>query len=683
MIFNRKVKIMYQLAVFLVLVALHQVATINLNRHGELKKEEFLELDREVTEYFVNSYEALDNKNITFDKQLLTALRSHRHTIMLNHYDYRYDNYELMRQSAGAKVDENLCKQQLAALVKMSQLDDQLKPLSAINFFESNGRTPAAVLNGNFVWLGSYDTCKRAKIPSHLAKNYLASGANETDIVGRYCVAHIRSKSWPIWDKYFEERLRIRVAVCLPETCHSNLHEESEEIRRDADFLARNNLLNPYNSDGYTTDYLYCLPDDDSPFRQWDTGTKLLAAFTCLWVLILLYTNVKYHKRLATLRELRQSVDIRMIISQRRESTTGEGDKLDTDEEKDLGESKAKAGGQQMSKLEVIGSNSAGSAQQTPIASEIEDNDGEFKPIRSVVLNRKKKNSKSKQSSGIDFVKAFSIQSNLAYLLKRRSSEIEARVKDAKLNQQVLVNQKRLSQQLNAVSRRTSASNEALIKDLQQDEEANGDGQPKVSIVSADEVAHNAQERGSSGKRINMDLFDGIKVFSTFYIVHGHTLMFFFGVITDIRFADERMLDFVLISAFNTLHVVSLFYIMTGALLTYLAFSQRRLKDLLRPSFWILAIASRYLRLLPSYLLVFWFVRHAAVQFGSGPLWFDYRTDSEHVRGFCATESWTTMLTMSSADIKIPYDCVPQSWYLSNDFRTLLILPFYIMLLAK
>ena len=38
---------------------------------------------------------------------------------------------------------------------------------------------------------------------------------------------------------------------------------------------------------------------------------------------------------------------------------------------------------------------------------------------------------------------------------------------------------------------------------------------------------------------------------------------------------------------------------------------------------------------------------------------------------------------MSAADIKIPIGCVPQAWYLSDDFRTLLVLPIYVILLDR
>jgi len=40
------------------------------------------------------------------------------------------------------------------------------------------------------------------------------------------------------------------------------------------------------------------------------------------------------------------------------------------------------------------------------------------------------------------------------------------------------------------------------------------------------------------------------------------------------------------------------------------------------------------------------------------------------------------MWTVSASNVKIPLDCVPQTWYLSDDFRTLMVLPVFIYLLA-
>lgn len=672
------------------------VEAVNLARYDKLSKEELLELDREVTDFYLEKYDQLDTLNVSYDEQILKSMRAQRHTNVLNHYDYIYTDYKTMLNSIGAKVDRKKCEIQLRALVEMSKnLEDT--PLSVRDFFDASSPSAAGVLNGNFVWLGSPATCQRAKISANSSLK-ITKDSEVGEINARFCVAHIKSNSWPDWDKYFEQRLRIRIGICLPESCHSNLYVDSEQIRKDVDYLNRHKLPKPFNGDNYSTTYLYCLPDEDSPHRQIDLGAKLLIGFLFFWLALTLYTNIKYHRRKKLVHRLRNSVDIRMIISEKRDDYDDETEnKISNESDKN----QTSTSSEHLSSLKsnTLSPNMGGNMSQlssagpTPIPSEIEDNDGEFNVIRPVVVTKNpKKRSKSKDlskaetfsksDSGLDFLRAFSIQSNLNYLCKNRINETEARERHSNEQQEVVINSKKFSLSNN----RISASNEALLHDFKKDKS-------KVAIVSNykyDETTSGGLTQDSSDddksmtrKRVNVNIFDGIKVFATAYIVHGHVLMFFFGVVTDLRFATERMFNFSLIFTFNALHVVGLFYIITGILTTYLAFSRQKKKELLKPTFWILVIASRYLRLIPTYLLVFWFAKHLAAHTGGGPTWFDYRTDMEHVRGFCLTESWKTMLTMSASDVKVPYDCVPQSWYLSNDFRTLLILPFYVMILAK
>lgn len=676
------------------------VCAVSTNRYDKLKKEELVSLDREVTDYYNASYETLDDRNVTYDHQLFISIRSIRHTTVLNQFDFRYTDEERIRKSQGPNVNTELCKQQLRILNRMAKDSSQSGdlnsrnsvPISALNFLESSGRAEAGVLNGNFIWWGSHASCIRAKISGKSVQKYLSSESRQSDIRSRYCIVHLKAKSWPKWDIYFEDRISIRVGVCLPQSCHTGPYLESEEIRRDVDTLVRYNLLAPYNGDRYETTYLYCLPDEDSEFRQWDLGTKLFVAFAVFWLSLLLYTNKRYHERLRTMQKLRESVDIRMIINQKFDDqcddSETEDNRRDEQQVAQVGarntDSDCKQAPQSLLSPDT-GNQAPMSASASPMASDIEENDGEFNVIRPIVTNSKKsrkrssgQQTESSSGGGIDVIKAFSIKSNVDYLFRTRSSEHQAKRDESSGGSHQVGRKRGSSQQLSAVTRRTS-SNEALIKDLQRDEEEAGGTKSKVAIVSGEERnSASARRKG----RVNIDIFDGIKTIATCYIIYGHTLMFFFGLVSDLRFGDERMLDFIMVATINTLQVVSLFYIITGILLTYLAFSRQKLKQLMQPSFWVLVIVGRYIRLIPTYMLVFWFARHVAPYTGMGSAWYDYRTDIEHVRGYCSNQSWYTMLSMSAADVKIPFDCVPQAWYLSNDFRTLLILPVYIMILA-
>jgi hypothetical protein len=751
---------------------------VSLGRLNALTREQLLDLDRQVSVYYNESYSDLDmlENPVSYDEQLFRTLRSIRHTVVLNIFDYKYTNNKTKWDSMGAKVDANMCRQQLHALVQLANktmsLDHQLAhaPLSVIDFLDSSGKTGSGVLNGNFVWLGSYNSCIRSKIPESVWRRYLSSESslagrphvNESeigqsqkranDINGRYCVAHLRAKSWPKWDDYFEDRLTIKRGICLPETCHTAIYEQDEQIARFVNYLSRFNLHPPFNGEHYETSDLYCLPDEDSPHRQMDLGAKLFIVFAISWVLLTIYTNIKYYKRIYAMQQLRSAVDIKMIINERlddlssdHEPPNGRGDKesnrLGTASTEDIPSNKKPdepdAADKSNKKNNLLAcddrsalSSAASSVATTPLPSGIDEDDSDttynlIRPFSSRKRKRKRSSTanvnysyaKDKSSSSqpqaaahgqqssdsFDLVRAFAFEANLNFLLQPRvggsSAVAGGGQQQARTSTSCCV--RRRGSQLAGVARRTSSLNEALVKDLHKHDEPNSEratsgssSDDETGPATGQQHQQQAAKTGSGAgagettgaareQRTNIDVLDGMKVIATSWIVWGHTMMFFFGLLTDIRFGTERMFDITMLATINTLQVVGLFYIITGCLLTYFAFSKAKLKQLLNPLFWLLVLVGRYVRLIPAYALVFWFARHVAPHTGSGPGFYDYRTDEEHPRGACATESWWVMWTMSAADIKIPMDCVPQAWYLSDDFRTLLVLPVYVSLLAK
>uniref|UniRef100_A0A6G1SPM1 Nose resistant to fluoxetine protein 6 n=1 Tax=Aceria tosichella TaxID=561515 RepID=A0A6G1SPM1_9ACAR len=801
------------------------IETVSLGRLNSLTREQFLDLDREVSRYYNESYWDLDGRKpaISYDEQLFRSIRSIRHTVVLNLFDFKYSRNETKWNSMGSRVDRELCRKQLRLLAQIAnktQASKELEgleegdgvPLSIVDFLEASGTTGSGVLNGNFVWLGSYNSCLRSRIPANLWRRYLgmvpdADQQQVGDIQGRYCVAHLRAKSWPKWDDYFEDRLTIKRGVCLPEVCHTAIIEFDDEMERLVDIVARVNLLPPFNGDRYETSGLYCLPDEDSPFRQMDLGARLFIVFVVCWILVTIYTNVKYYKRLNAVQKLRETVDIRMIINEKlddiannyRDDDDNKSKSKKSERDRDRDETRGTPGPNdkelelplltghksQMDQLELVGggsttttsknknnlmlmsndgsaaSSTVSSVATTPLPSGIDEDDSDITDrLIEPFSQRKRKRKRSKKaanysyatndqssnqqaaeigngngnessSESLDFIKAFSFEANLNFLFKPRPN-VDNETNNLKQQQQQPPSAfiHRGSQQLATVARRNSSLNEALVKDLQLGSAKSGamDQASKVAIVSGgkaesgtignqakrdreeeeeDHEEDQAQKRAvsSSGgdqdrrtmsssvqvgasessrrRRVNIDVLDGMKVIATSWIVWGHTMMFFFGLVVDMRFGPERMFDITMISTINTLQVVGLFYIITGCLLTYFSFNKAKLKQLLNPIFWLLVLIGRYVRLVPAYALVFWFARHVAPHTGYGPGFYDYRTDDEHARGACANESWWVMWTMSAADIKIPMDCIPQAWYLSDDFRTLLVLPIYVFLLAK
>lgn len=630
------------------------------NRADKLSRKNLLDLDREVSTFYETKYETLDAMNVTYDEQLFRMLRAIRHTTVIHPFDFKYSDESIVERSLGSVANSELCKRQLVILKKMAMFKQQQRssievPLSVMNFFDSNGQAEPGALNGNFVWLGSFATCARANIPARTVGRFLdvgvaAGGASSTmdnqvrNIKGRYCVAHLRAKSWPKWDIYFEDRITIRKGICLPETCHTKFHRHDEHIRQLVDYLARHDMAAPFNDDSrYATDELFCLPDEDSPHRQPDLGSKLFVCFVLLWIAITIYTNHKYAQRQEAVRRLREIVDIKMVVSETGRAELSDSTDTDDSASGPTTVESADRKQQQQQQQQNVSKRDHANNSLAKQCSGSQSAAADLEQTRSQFSGAGQQHERT-----FDLWRAFSVEANIEHLFKSRPSP----------------------------THKPTTSSAYVARNMRPREQPTDQQQAhetqQVAAAAAD----------SRAARVDTSVLDGLKVFGTMYIVFGHTLMFLFGVLYDIRFADERMFDTVMIASINGLQVVGLFYIIAGVLLTYLTFSKQKRKQLLRPSFWILVMFGRYCRLIPTYLLVFWFARHVAPHTGEGPGFVDYRTDIEHTRGYCGQESWLTMLTLSAADAKIPMGCLPQAWYLSNDFRTLLVLPIYVIILA-
>lgn len=639
------------------------VQSILQSRIKNLTREELHSMDLQAYDYYRQGLHDLDAQNVTYEDYLLLAIKGIQHTIVVNHFDYKYEPRDVARQSYGASVDRNKCLNQLNvlslmakhALINRSKSDKStMVPLSAINMFEATARVGSGVMNGNFLFWGGESSCEHVNIPTESIRNFVSKvGANaeskhvqgSESILGRYCMAHVKAKSWPVDDPYYADRLTLKIGVCLPQSCHTYQYYEDARIRTKVDYIVRHAQPEPFRNELFETIDLYCMPDEDSPHRAMDLGAKLFFAALIAWIVISIILNMKYQQRQRTLRKLRDTYDIRMIVDQKLLDSSQSHEATHTD-----------------------------CAQTKPTTNESN-------------MHRTMEKINQRHFLDVDWVGAFALQANLKYLLEPREPVALKRAQSQgpqSSGVDLLNKQKLAPQSLSPSARRTSASNEALIKDLQQSEKT-GKSPLKVEVVASSAKDASAASRAEPevvSKPINMDVFDGIKAFLTCYIVYAHVFMFFFGLLDDIRYGDERMLDWPLIAVINALQVVNVFYIITGILTSYLLFSRHKLWQIRKPSLWILVIIGRYSRLLPAYLVVFWFARHVAPLTGSGSVFLEYRTDTENIRGLCASESWFTMLTLSSADMPLMYDCVPQAWYISTDFRTLFILPIFAILLS-
>lgn len=193
------------------------------------------------------------------------------------------------------------CGQQLAYLIERIQHITtnyttyiNSKELDILDLMDSFGSPESELLMGNSAWFGSYRQCLEAKVTRAADDD----GAHPT----RYCVASFKP---PDSTGLGSDSSLVKMALCLPRSCNSiSILRHGDEI----ELLARLVRLNQIPYSHYKLSNLYCLPDENSPLRQFSLSAKLFILTLSSWLTIVGYFSLKYeYIRMNDLRFMRKT----------------------------------------------------------------------------------------------------------------------------------------------------------------------------------------------------------------------------------------------------------------------------------------------------------------------------------------------------------------------------------------
>ena len=216
----------------------------------------------------------------------------------------------------------------------------------------------------------------------------------------------------------------------------------------------------------------------------------------------------------------------------------------------------------------------------------------------------------------------------------------------------------------------------------------------------------------SSRSQVDFSNLNFIKVLGTVYVVCGHAGLALISysnnsLFTSKEYETDRMLMVMAIGVF----VVDSFFVISAMLLTHgivkkldvsnLQSDQNREPDhgteesqarkesrdvqmTFYLNFGAKYVVKRYLRLIPMYILVFWFNKTIFTHFAVGGPYADYGINSRTTHGACQnSDPWWTPISFTSAWTPMGQKCVPQAWSVSCDLFLVLIIVPVSVLLAK
>lgn len=187
----------------------------------------------------------------------------------------------------------------------------------------------------------------------------------------------------------------------------------------------------------------------------------------------------------------------------------------------------------------------------------------------------------------------------------------------------------------------------------------------------------------SCSRAPNLNYADGIKVMSMLWLIGGHWLLYMMRSIDNQRDFWSILKDPRYMSILSGIFPVDTFFVVTGFLIAYQKFHKGEHESKFSSSiYWLETVYKRYARLMPMYVLVFWFTRDVSQYLTDGPLW-DYATSNSTVRGICKVEPISEALLFRANFKPMELHCVKPAWYLACDFQFLCVAPVFLYALAK
>lgn len=527
--------------------------------------------------------------------------------------------------------NQSKCGQHLAYLLERLQhimtnitTYSSSRELDILNFVDSFGSPESELMMGNSAWFGSYGQCLEAKFKLNtLANDQADNGDTHYTSSGRYCIASFEAPP-PANDNHDPAHL-VKLALCLPQSCNSiSIFRHEHQIDRLAKLVRLNQL--PYSH--YRLSNLFCLPDENSPLRRFNLSAKLFIITLTSWLTLVVYFSLKYEY--IRMNKLDDNNMKKKLANYQRQ------DKL------------MRAFAFRLSWSNLFPSLSLGSSEsQQPLGKPQIDL---FKMTTSTTVSEPTEESLKAR--------------NLLETLKSQDHLL------------IAASGKQPTSSSAPLVCVVNSSSSSSLTDLGPNDRLRSDS----SLGKALDYMLDTPKKSKSIPKIDLSIMDGIKVFSMVWLIMAHTLLFFIRTIANGRDFWSILRDPRYLTVMAGIFPVDTFFTVTGILTAYLKFNKQ--DAIGSPRYWLEALAHRYLRFMPMYLIVFWFSRDVSEYIGSGPLW-DYSTANTSLRSICKQESLTVPLLFQANFKPLDHHCVKPAWYLANDYQFLMVAPLFMMLIMK
>ncbi|EGG23512.1 hypothetical protein DFA_05645 [Cavenderia fasciculata] len=201
---------------------------------------------------------------------------------------------------------------------------------------------------------------------------------------------------------------------------------------------------------------------------------------------------------------------------------------------------------------------------------------------------------------------------------------------------------------------------------------------------------YNSFVGGSSTKKY-FDALDGVRTFSTMWVILGHTILFNASIGYDNAgyLVDTIKQGFAFQAIPSGEYAVDIFFTLSGFLVCYSLINQLNKyrqagKETMgtygSPGLWAMYMIHRVVRLSPIYFFLIFFFWHVGPLLGYGPAYYLYNSV---VNPMCQQRWWTNLLYINNLTSTMSGECFSWAWYLANDMQFYLFAPFIVIAYRK
>lgn len=183
--------------------------------------------------------------------------------------------------------------------------------------------------------------------------------------------------------------------------------------------------------------------------------------------------------------------------------------------------------------------------------------------------------------------------------------------------------------------------------------------------------------------RVHLGCLDFLKVLMSLTIILAHSSYLAMIYMRSLSMKVDLCTGELARMSLSISRCVETYFVFFGVLTTYSLMRKCNIKQLSSPITWLAVNIGICLKIVPLFMIVYWYSRSVSPYTGAGP-WWDYGVDKYSLKGVCMRDPWWKSIPYFGSSGRPPVPtCNPPSWFIVSYSQISLLLPLITYILCK